>query len=211
MKEFQAIILKTEHSQVQDLVQTGVKDPSTTSFFNVTWDADPGTFLINKRLRLSNGLQIKAGAGVEFTCTHNETKQKIVLKTDANGVAKSKVGSMPAGKWTVVETKVPVGYKKAGNFTVSIASSEVAKTVVNEPISSFKILKKDAKTGAVMPGVTFKIRNQDTQKDITWKRNDGTSFTTFQTGADGTATLPYATTVASSDPKINVLKPEIIC
>ena len=206
-KEFQAILLKTGNSQVQDLVKTVVQDPTATVSLNVTWDADPGTFLINKRLRLSNGLQIKAGAGVEFTCTHNETKQKIVLKTDANGVAKSKVGSMPAGRWTVVETKTPVGYKKAGNFSVSIASSEVAKTVVNEPISSFKILKKDAKTGAVLPGATFKIRNKDTQKDITWKRNDGTSFTTFQTGADGTATLPYATTVASSDPKINVLKP----
>ena len=64
----------------------------------------------------------------------------------------------------------------------SIVGATIAKKIVNQEINSIQILKKDAVTGKPLANATFKIRSKETGEDITWKKEDGSSFVEFTTG-----------------------------
>lgn len=83
------------------------------------------------------------------------------FKTDANGIGKSE--PLRVGRYILVETSVPDGYRKADNKVVEItkASGDKYEVEMTDPEfeSRIKIVKKDSKTGNVVKvaGAGFKI------------------------------------------------------
>lgn len=205
LHEFQSILCKTKSAKTQNLIKSGVKDPTKTTSLKVEWTAAPGKVIIKKMLKSTAGVEVAAGAGVEFTAINSTTKKKVVFKTDSKGVAEV---TLSAGDWIVYETDAPEGYTPANPFKVHIVGATIAKKIVNQEINSIQILKKDAVTGKPLANATFKIRSKETGEDITWKKEDGSSFVEFTTGDNGVAILPYATSVKEGETEsLNYLQP----
>lgn len=205
LHEFQSILCKTKSTKTQDLVKSGVKDPTETTSLKVNWTAAPGKVIIKKMLKPTVGVEVVAGAGVGFTAINTTTKKKIVFKTNAKGIAEV---TLTVGDWTVYETDPPEGYTPANPFKVHIAGNTVNKTLVNKEINSIQIFKKDAESGKPLANATFKIRAKESGEDVTWTKEDGSTFVEFKTGDNGIAILPYATSVKNEgEEPLNYLQP----
>ena len=117
-----------------------------------------------------------------------------VLLTDEKGYALSK--ELPYGKYLVKETKVPKDLYKTKDFTVTVTEdSRVPQQwrVFNDgPFKAYiRIVKKDAENGntVLLPGVTFKIKNTDTDEYVVQKVGDK-KISEFTTDETGTITTP---------------------
>ena len=130
------------------------------------------------------------------------------IKTDSEGNAYTK-NKLPYGKYIVKETKIPIDYETAVDFTFSITNDEteieeVAKktkqiVVNNEQLESYvKIIKKDLKTGknVTLNSTTFEIKaTKDiydrATKKVLYKQGEvisqkigNTTYTSFTTNAN---------------------------
>ncbi len=124
----------------------------------------------------------------------DNAKTHDVLVTDEKGYALSK--ELPYGKYLVKETKVPKDLYKTKDFTVTVTEdSRVPQQwrVFNDgPFKAYiRIVKKDAENGntVLLPGVTFKIKNTDTNKYVEQKVGDK-KISEFTTDETGTITTP---------------------
>lgn len=118
----------------------------------------------------------------------DNAKTHDVLVTDEKGYSLSK--ELPYGKYLVKETKVPK------DFTVTVTEdSRVPQQwrVFNDgPFKAYiRIVKKDAENGntVLLPGVTFKIKNTDTDEYVEQKVGDK-KVSEFTTDETGTITTP---------------------
>ena len=126
---------------------------------------------------------VKTGEQAEFTVKlqsdidkngWENAKTHDVLVTDEKGYALPK--ELPYGKYLVKETKVPKDLYKTKDFTVTVTEdSRVPQQwrVFNDgPFKAYiRIVKKDAENGntVLIPGVTFKIKNTDTDEYVVQK------------------------------------------
>lgn len=116
------------------------------------------------------------------------------LVTDEKGYACSK--ELPYGTYLVKETKVPHNLYKTDDFTVEV--TEDSRTpqryrILNDaPFKAYiRMVKKDAESGNTicLAGVTFKIRNTDTDQYVEQKVGNG-KVSEFTTDETGTVTTP---------------------
>ena len=124
----------------------------------------------------------------------DNAKTHDVLVTDEKGYALSR--ELPYGKYLVKETKVPKDLYKTKDFTVTVTEdSRVPQQwrVFNDgPFKAYiRIVKKDAENGntVLLPGVTFKIKNMDTDEYVVQKVGDK-KISEFTTDETGTITTP---------------------
>lgn len=115
-------------------------------------------------------------AGAEFTLSDGRINYK-VGPTNANGFAT--LGDLPAGSYTLTETKAPAGYVlNTQTMDIAIVSNEVTVVTVGNMKQSgeFKLTKVDAATNARLAGAVFQISN-------------GTTTIPFETNASGEAVV----------------------
>ena len=124
----------------------------------------------------------------------DNAKTHDVLVTDEKGYALSK--ELPYGKYLVKETKVPKDLYKTKDFTVTVTEDSREPQqwrVFNDgPFKAYiRIVKKDAENGntVLIPGVTFKIKNTDTDEYVEQKVGDK-KISEFVTDETGTITTP---------------------
>ncbi len=124
----------------------------------------------------------------------DNAKPHDVLVTDEKGYALSK--ELPYGTYLVKETKVPKDLYKTKDFTVTVTEdSRVPQQwrVFNDgPFKAYiRIVKKDAENGntVLLSGVTFKIKNNDTDEYVEQKVGDK-KISEFTTDETGTITTP---------------------
>lgn len=124
----------------------------------------------------------------------DNAKTHDVLVTDEKGYALSK--ELPYGKYLVRETKVPKDLYKTKDFTVTVTEDSREPQqwrVFNDgPFKAYiRIVKKDAENGntVLLPGVTFKIKNTDTDEYVEQKVGDK-KISEFTTDETGTITTP---------------------
>lgn len=202
MGKLQPVIAVTAGDNVQDLVQGRyIIDPDNYVSLQVKW-VQMGDFQITKFLGSDDELK-KPAVGVEFTLTHEETGEKVVITTDENGVAttedrdKYPIGRLIGGNWLVEETKSVEGYKPLDPFTVTITGQGQVFTYIAEDkeiFAALRVEKVDADTGVriTASGATFKVVDKDTGKDIEWTdySPDKQVYTEFTTDENGQFTLP---------------------
>ena len=136
--------------------------------------------------------------GAEFTVKLQSEIDKVgwdaakvydTLVTDEKGYACSK--ELPYGTYLVKETKVPHNLYKTDDFTVEV--TEDSRTpqryrILNDaPFKAYiRMVKKDAESGNTicLSGVTFKIRNTDTDEYVEQKvgKDKVSEFTTDDSG-----------------------------
>lgn len=116
-----------------------------------------------------------------------------VLATDKNGYACSK--ELPYGTYLVKETKVPEDLYKTDDFQVVINEDsrepQEWRVLNDSPFKAYlKIVKRDAETGEIIqiPGVTFKIKNED--GDYVEQKVGNDKISEFVTDETGTVTTP---------------------
>lgn len=124
----------------------------------------------------------------------DNAKTHDVLVTDEKGYALSK--ELPYGKYLVKETKVPKDLYKTKDFTVTVTEDSREPQqwrVFNDgPFKAYiRIVKKDAENGntVLIPDVTFKIKNTDTDEYVEQKVGDK-KISEFTTDETGTITTP---------------------
>ena len=124
----------------------------------------------------------------------DNAKTHDVLVTNEKGYALSK--ELPYGKYLVRETKVPKDLYKTKDFTVIVTEDSREPQqwrVFNDgPFKAYiRIVKKDAENGntVLLPGVTFKIKNTDTDEYVEQKVGDK-KISEFTTDETGTITTP---------------------
>lgn len=141
--------------------------------------------------------------GAEFTVKLQSEIDKVgwdaakvydTLVTDEKGYACSK--ELPYGTYLVKETKVPHNLYKTDDFTVEV--TEDSRTpqryrILNDaPFKAYiRMVKKDAESGSTicLSGVTFKIRNTDTDEYVEQKVGKD-KVSEFTTDDSGTITTP---------------------
>lgn len=201
MGKLQPIVAVTASDSIQDLVYGRyITDPDNYVSFSVKW-VQMGDIQITKFLGSEDELK-KPAVGVEFTLTHKETGEKVVITTDDTGVAttedraKYPIGRLIGGDWLVEETKSVEGYKPLDPFIVTIYGQGLVFTYIAEDkeiFAALRVEKVDADTGLriTASGATFKIVD-DTGNDIEWTdySPDKQTFTEFTTDENGQFTLP---------------------
>ena len=117
-----------------------------------------------------------------------------VLVTDETGYALSK--ELPYGTYLVKETKTPKDLYKTKDFTVVVEEDsrepQQWRVFNDSPFEAYiRIVKKDAENGntVLLPNVTFKIRNTDTDEYVEQKVGDK-RISEFLTDETGTVTTP---------------------
>ena len=141
--------------------------------------------------------------GAEFTVKLQSEIDKVgwdaakvydTLVTDEKGYACSK--ELPYGTYLVKETKVPHNLYKTDDFAVEV--TEDSRTpqryrILNDaPFKAYiRMVKKDAESGSTicLSGVTFKIRNTDTDEYVEQKVGKD-KVSEFTTDDSGTITTP---------------------
>lgn len=141
--------------------------------------------------------------GAEFTVKLQSEIDKVgwdaakvydTLVTDEKGYACSQ--ELPYGTYLVKETKVPHNLYKTDDFTVEV--TEDSRTpqryrILNDaPFKAYiRMVKKDAESGNTicLSGVTFKIRNTDTDEYVEQKVGKD-KVSEFTTDDSGTITTP---------------------
>ncbi|MFQ8899912.1 MAG: prealbumin-like fold domain-containing protein [[Clostridium] scindens] len=124
------MLCKTGQPGLQDLgYGQYVTDPDHHISFSVKW-VQMGDIKITKFLGGDEEIKNPA-VGAEFTLTHTETKEQVVIVTDENGVATTEdrvnfpIGRLEGGTWRVEETKTPDGFKTIDPFEVTIIGQEM--------------------------------------------------------------------------------------
>ena len=141
--------------------------------------------------------------GAEFTVKLQSEIDKVgwdaakvydTLVTDEKGYACSK--ELPYGTYLVKETKVPHNLYKTDDFTVEVTEdSRIPQRyrILNDaPFKAYiRMVKKDAESGSTicLSGVTFKIRNTDTDEYVEQKVGKD-KVSEFTTDDSGTITTP---------------------
>lgn len=201
MGKFQAVMCITSSSGMQNLAQ-GVytSDPDSYVSLSVKW-VQMGDIRISKFLESSGEIKTPA-VGAEFTLTHQETGEVVVITADENGVATTEgdenypIGRLEGGEWLVEETKTPEGYKTVDPFKVTIYGQGLVFQYVIEDKEIFaplQVIKLDESTGNVIAasGATFKIVDQDgNDVEFTSYSPNKKIFTEFTTDENGQYTLP---------------------
>ena len=136
---------------------------------------------------------------VHFKITHDKSGKVVdEMVTDKNGYAKSK--DLPYGWYTISEQAVH-GYETLEPFKVFIdEQGKVYNYYIENTaiVTQLRIVKKDAETGKVIPlaGTQFKIydsKGNPVKQHLTYPIP--MEIDTYETGKDGTVTLPEALTV----------------
>ena len=152
------------------------------------------------------------------------------IKTDKDGNAYTQK-NLPYGKYIVKETKTPIDYETAVDFTFSITDDEseikeIAKktkhlVVNNEQLETYiKLIKKDLKTGKLVTlnSTTFEIKaTKDiydrATKKILFKKGESisqkignTTYTSFTTNADNIV-IPDSSFNSKNDDKATITTP----
>lgn len=152
----------------------------------------------------------------------------IVTNEEGNAYTQNK---LPYGKYIVKETKTPIDYETAADFTFSITDDEseindIAKktkhlVVNNEQLETYiKLIKKDVKTGkqVTLNSTTFEIKaTKDiydrATKQIIYKKGEAisqkignTTYTSFTTNADNIV-VPDNSYNSKNDDKSTVITP----
>ena len=120
-----------------------------------------GSITPSLSIKKYDGLTMQTLSGAEFTIYNEQGKVYKVVNTNQFGQAYITFTEM--GKYTFKETKAPKGYlldDTVHEFTID-HSSTITKNVANYPDQHVTIIKKDAKTGEVIKGVTFEIMNEE--------------------------------------------------
>ena len=141
--------------------------------------------------------------GAEFTVKLQSEIDKVgwdaakdydTLVTDEKGYACSK--ELPYGTYLVKETKVPHNLYKTDDFTVEVTENSRTPQryrILNDaPFKAYiRMVKKDAESGNTicLSGVTFKIRNTDTDEYVEQKVGKD-KVSEFTTDDSGTITTP---------------------
>lgn len=153
-----------------------------------------------------------------------------VILTDVDGNAYTQ-NKLPYGKYIVKETKTPIDYETAADFTFLITDDEseindIAKktkhlVVNNEQLETYiKLIKKDVKTGkqVTLNSTTFEIKaTKDiydrATKQILYKKGEAisqkignTTYTSFTTNADNIV-VPDNSYNSKNDDKSTVITP----
>ena len=152
------------------------------------------------------------------------------IKTDKDGNAYTQK-NLPYGKYIVKETKTPIDYETAVDFTFSITDDEsegketAKKTkhlvINNEQLETYiKLIKKDLKTGKLVTlnSTTFEIKaTKDiydrATKKILFKKGESisqkignTTYTSFTTNADNIV-VPDSSFNSKNDDKATITTP----
>lgn len=199
MGKFNAVLAITGSDAVQDLGygQYAV-DPDHYVELSVKW-VQMGDIRITKFLGSDDEIKTPA-TGAEFTLTHQETGEQVVIVVDENGVATTEdrenypVGRLIGGVWRVEETKPVEGYKPIDPFEVTITGQGQVFSYIAEDkeiYAAIRIVKKDAESGLVIPvaGARFQILDKDKNPitmtvsyyptqvtEDTWQTDDSGSF-----------------------------------
>ena len=139
----QPLFLKTSSDEVQDLIAMWWKDPEHTTSLSVTWQK-AGNIKVSKTDSESG----KAVAGAEYTIYDAAGKKAGTITTDKKGEGILK--DLPAGDYTVKETKVPAGYFIDGTtYPVKVTPGETATVgSKDQPVyGRISIQKSDKETG----------------------------------------------------------------
>ena len=126
--KFTSILCVTGSNNLQNLgYGQYITDPDHYVNLSVKW-VQMGDIKITKFLGSDEELKNPA-VGAEFTLTHQETGEKVVIVADENGVATTEdrenypIGRLEGGEWLVEETKTPEGFKTIDPFKVNINHS----------------------------------------------------------------------------------------
>lgn len=139
----QPLLLKTADDSVQDLIKLWWRDPEHTTSLSVTWQK-AGNIKVSKTDSESG----KAVAGAEYTIYDAAGKKAGTITTDKKGEGILK--DLPAGDYTVKETKVPAGYFIDGTtYPVKVTPGETATVgSKDQPVyGRISIQKSDKETG----------------------------------------------------------------
>lgn len=201
MGKLNAVICKTGQPGLQDLGYMQMEqDPTNTVSFSVKW-VQMGDIKITKFLGSDDELKAPA-TGAEFTLTHKETGEQVVITVDDTGTAttedrdKYPIGRLIGGDWLVEETKTPEGFQTIDPFTVTVyGQGQVFSYIVEdqEIYAAIRVVKVDESTGNVIAesGATFKIVDEDgNDMEFTDYSPSKVTFTEFTTDENGQFTLP---------------------
>lgn len=201
MGKFQAVLYKPASSGLQDIGQgRWATDPDNYVNLSVKW-VQMGDIRLQKFLGSDNEVKQPA-VGAEFTLTHQETGEQVVITADENGIATTEdkenypVGRLIGGEWLIEETKTPEGFKPIDPFKVTVSGQgQVFSYIVEdkEIYAALQVVKVDKSTGNVIAasGATFKIVDAD-GKDVEFTSYSPSkvTFTEFTTDENGQFTLP---------------------
>lgn len=118
-----------------------------------------------------SNLSSKGLGGAEFKVTNTATKQEYVCTTDDDGYAT--LTYLPAGKYSWVETKAPVGYAisdKTYYFEISEDGKISGTTKMGDSPIVVTITKKDITNAESVPGAEIAIKDSEGKvvfKDVT--------------------------------------------
>lgn len=202
MGKFQSVLCVTGSSALQNLGQGryGAVDPDHYVNLSVKW-VQMGDIKITKFLGSDDELKTPA-TGAEFTLTHKETGEQVVITVDDTGTAttedkdKYPIGRLIGGDWLVEETKTPEGFKTIDPFTVTVYGQGQVFSYIAEDkeiYAAIRVVKADESTGNVIAesGATFKIVDEDgNDMEFTDYSPSKVTFTEFTTDENGQFTLP---------------------
>ena len=202
MGKFNAVLAITGSGNLQDLGygQYAI-DPDHYVQLSVKW-VQMGDIRITKFLESDDEIKTPA-TGAEFTLTHQETGEKVIIVVDENGVATTEDrenypgGRLIGGVWRVEETKPVEGYKPIEPFEVTITGQGQVFSFIAEDkeiYAAIRIVKTDAESGLVIPvaGARFQILDKDKNpiKMIISHYPDLNETDTFETDENGSFVLP---------------------
>ena len=199
--KFTSILCVTGSNNLQNLgYGQYITDPDHYVNLSVKW-VQMGDIKITKFLGSDEELKNPA-VGAEFTLTHQETGEKVVIVADENGVATTEdrenypIGRLEGGEWLVEETKTPEGFKTIDPFKVTVYGQGQVFSYIAEDkeiCAAIRVVKLDESTGKeiVASGATFKIVDEK-GKDVEFVdySPNKVTFTEFTTDENGQFTLP---------------------
>ena len=101
----------------------------------ISWNYFTGNLALKKtsaNTSLTNGNDCYSLAGAEFSVTDSKGKTVGTLTTDANGDTNT-LRAIPAGTYTIHETKAPKGYYTAADQTVTVSNGRTTTVNVSDP------------------------------------------------------------------------------
>ncbi|MEF8683394.1 UNVERIFIED_CONTAM: SpaA isopeptide-forming pilin-related protein, partial [Bacillus cereus] len=128
-----------------DVVNKKISEKVTGQFEIVKVDANDKTKLLS---------------GAEFE-VYKDGKKVDRLRTDKTGKVVSQ--KLEPGKYTLKETKAPLGYKLLKEeIEVVVEANKVVEVQVEnaKELGSLQVIKKDAESGKVLAGAEFKLKNE---------------------------------------------------
>ncbi|MDK7519367.1 MULTISPECIES: SpaA isopeptide-forming pilin-related protein [Bacillus] len=121
---------------------------------------------------------------------YKDDKKVETLRTDKTGKVISQ--KLEPGKYTLKETKAPQGYKLLKEeIEVVVEANKVVQVQVEnaKELGSLQVIKKDAKSGKVLEGAEFKLKNEAGQVVGETKTTNKDGVVTFENLVPGKYTL----------------------